>query len=199
LVEGVRRLRLELGVLLSRAPSKEPRQCGHLDRVIESNITIGVKSSRMRERLLALMIPEVEIEEHGSRRYRLRRSRTGMSSSCRTSSPSYRTVALRRAVPVPIRMHDLFHATNIRQRVPSRLAAMLDRGRDALMPDGFFRTHAGNSSHMRLARISSSIERIDASTARRVECRQRQPMARIRSVASRTTGTSPFQPRSPPV
>ena|SRR5215471_13042367 len=60
-------------------------------------------------------------------------------------------------------------------------------------------TPLARCDQIRPARMSSSIERIEASSAWRLECRQRQPMARMRWVASRTTGTSPFHPRSPPL
>ena len=57
----------------------------------------------------------------------------------------------------------------------------------------------GGGAHIRPARMSGIIASIDWRSASRVLRSQRQPSERIRSVLSRTIGTSPFQPRSPPV
>ena len=57
----------------------------------------------------------------------------------------------------------------------------------------------GAGAHIRPACMSGIIASIDWRSASRVLRSQRQPSARMRSVSSRTIGTSPFQPRSPPV
>ncbi len=68
-------------------------------------------------------------------------------------------------------------------------------GRGGHQVDGGRRRRA----HIRPAFTSGIIASIDLRSASRVELSQRHPRPRIRVVSRRTIGTSPFQPRSPPV